>query len=299
MKKATEEFYCLPCDREAWKESIPLCCRFEFVIGNCTSLPEDHLTTNWRSMPFHLCAVPIIDSDRPCNLLEIAGRPPLRIRADEMIFVPSGVRHRITQIGDKHVPYSLWMHFRCDVLDGIDILDFFQMPNRLERSQAATPRRWLEELVAQPHLLDFSESLRQQLLGNAFLLELLRCGKPRQLPHPEHTRKNFERLREIFHHLENSARPVPNAKLAAMVHLSLSRFMELFRATAGVSPKQFHENLRFQKSCRLLLHTAQTTGQIAEELGYHDAFHFSKCFKARCGCAPSQFRRAYGINMTP
>ena len=173
MKKATEEFYCLPCDREAWKESIPLCCRFEFVIGNCTSLPEDHLTTNWRSMPFHLCAVPIIDSDRPCNLLEIAGRPPLRIRADEMIFVPSGVRHRITQIGDKHVPYSLWMHFRCDVLDGIDILDFFQMPNRLERSQAATPRRWLEELVAQPHLLDFSESLRQQLLGNAFLLELL------------------------------------------------------------------------------------------------------------------------------
>jgi AraC-like DNA-binding protein len=41
----------------------------------------------------------------------------------------------------------------------------------------------------------------------------------------------------------------------------------------------------------MLLETTRTLAEIAEQLGYCDAFHFSKAFKKSVGSAPSSYRK--------
>ncbi|MFM7331331.1 MAG: helix-turn-helix domain-containing protein, partial [Brachymonas sp.] len=48
--------------------------------------------------------------------------------------------------------------------------------------------------------------------------------------------------------------------------------------------------LRMQKAMQLLANTEQTLEQIAQAVGYQDAFGFSKVFKRSTGLAPRAFR---------
>ena len=49
--------------------------------------------------------------------------------------------------------------------------------------------------------------------------------------------------------------------------------------------------LRLQRAMKILSETDKTLVQIAMEVGYHDAFSFSKVFKRTVGVAPREFRR--------
>jgi AraC-like DNA-binding protein len=46
----------------------------------------------------------------------------------------------------------------------------------------------------------------------------------------------------------------------------------------------------------MLLNTDRTLEDVADELGFSDAFHFSKAFKAGIGFSPRQFRASRSLN---
>ena len=79
------------------------------------------------------------------------------------------------------------------------------------------------------------------------------------------------------------------AELARLACLSESRFKEKFRRVTGVSPIQFAENVRIRESC-LLLATPLSVTDIAFELGYSSAAHFSAAFRRAMGVTPSRYR---------
>ncbi|MDQ8206712.1 helix-turn-helix domain-containing protein [Coraliomargarita sp. SDUM461003] len=78
--------------------------------------------------------------------------------------------------------------------------------------------------------------------------------------------------------------------LLAELGLSYSRLRSLFRAAYNISPGEFRIQVRIENACSLLETTDLPIKKIADQLGYADAFSFSKQFKQRVALSPQQFR---------
>jgi AraC-like DNA-binding protein len=79
-------------------------------------------------------------------------------------------------------------------------------------------------------------------------------------------------------------------ELGQQVGLSRSALAERFRHAMGDTPLNHLRTLRMQKAMQLLAETRQTLEQVAQAVGYQDAFGFSKVFKRTIGQSPRQFR---------
>lgn len=83
-------------------------------------------------------------------------------------------------------------------------------------------------------------------------------------------------------------------KLAASLHMSYAHFRRVFKQQTGLSPYQYHLQLRTHRARELLHGTTLAVRQIATRLNFPNAYHFSKIFKKKTGMSPSQWRRGGG-----
>ncbi len=74
---------------------------------------------------------------------------------------------------------------------------------------------------------------------------------------------------------------------------SVSSARENFNDVYGVSPKRFLINVRINAAKQLLLESSMPVAEIAEKVGFCDAFYFSRCFSKVCGCSPSEYRKIH------
>ena len=79
--------------------------------------------------------------------------------------------------------------------------------------------------------------------------------------------------------------------LAAAAGLSHSYFTRLFTRETGISPYQYLIELRVREAGRRLVQSEDKLEKIADEIGFYDANHLCKCFKAATGTTPGEFRR--------
>jgi AraC-like DNA-binding protein len=80
-------------------------------------------------------------------------------------------------------------------------------------------------------------------------------------------------------------------ELASDAGLSRTSLAERFRKTMGNTPLNYLRTVRMQKAVSILSESERSLEQIAQEVGYQDAFSFSKVFKRTMGVAPREFRR--------
>jgi AraC-like DNA-binding protein len=80
-------------------------------------------------------------------------------------------------------------------------------------------------------------------------------------------------------------------ELATRAGLSRTGLAERFRAAMGDTPLSHLRTLRMQRAMQVLSDSERTLEQVAQEVGYTDAFSFSKVFKRTVGVAPREFRR--------
>lgn len=78
--------------------------------------------------------------------------------------------------------------------------------------------------------------------------------------------------------------------MTAVVNVGREHLRRLCRKHFGCSPGQRLTMLRLRKSCELLMLTNKTNQVIAEEVGYGDAFSFSKAFAKAFGVSPGKYR---------
>ena len=86
-------------------------------------------------------------------------------------------------------------------------------------------------------------------------------------------------------------RPLSLARLAAHCDCSESRLSHLFRDQVGMSPVRYHERQRLRRAADLLRATPLSITEVAEEVGFEDAFYFSTRFRKQFGVSPRGFRR--------
>ena len=89
---------------------------------------------------------------------------------------------------------------------------------------------------------------------------------------------------------DDCARTWTLGALAQQCGLSRTGLAERFRKAMNDTPLNYLRTVRIQNAMRLLSETEQTLEQVAQAVGYQDAFSFSKAFKRTVGAAPRAFR---------
>ena len=94
----------------------------------------------------------------------------------------------------------------------------------------------------------------------------------------------------------NLSGPMQIDELAAMEHLSPSRYRAVFRETMGSSPSEYIIEQRMQRACELMEHFDMSITEVAAAVGYSDPLYFSRLFKKRLGVNPTTYAGARGRN---
>lgn len=89
----------------------------------------------------------------------------------------------------------------------------------------------------------------------------------------------------------NVERPLPLDEIAAATGLSQRQIERLFRRYLDCVPKQYYQQVRLRRARELLLQTSMSIIDITTACGFQSPPHFSRCYRARYGCAPSAERR--------
>ncbi len=85
-------------------------------------------------------------------------------------------------------------------------------------------------------------------------------------------------------------------ELAKKHNVSYSFFRKMFKKYTGVSPGQYHLQLRIMRAKELLISTDKSIKEISYELGFQSIFYFSNMFKKKTGNTPSNFRNKNSIS---
>ncbi len=83
------------------------------------------------------------------------------------------------------------------------------------------------------------------------------------------------------------------AELAESLAISPANLAVQFQKSTGWSPMAYYQHRRVQHACRLLLDLDLSITDVAYELGYCDAAHFTHLFKKHQKILPSAYRRLY------
>jgi AraC-like DNA-binding protein len=89
---------------------------------------------------------------------------------------------------------------------------------------------------------------------------------------------------------ENPQNNISVLEMARAANLSNSRFRELFKATIGMSPKQFCLHVQIEKAKQLLASSELCIHEISECVGTPDSHYFSRIFSRKVGLSPSEYR---------
>jgi AraC-like DNA-binding protein len=126
-----------------------------------------------------------------------------------------------------------------------------------------------------------------------FFLELSRAvlgiGRKGMTSYKGELQKIFKALRVKIHEEPDRAWTVP--MMAGEVHLSVSRFSDLYREYFGISPIQELIKARLDRACWLLMSSTMSVADVARESGFENIYYFSRLFHRRLGCAPRDYGR--------
>ncbi|WP_027166840.1 AraC family transcriptional regulator [Mesorhizobium sp. WSM3224] len=92
---------------------------------------------------------------------------------------------------------------------------------------------------------------------------------------------------------DRAAEPIDFSAFAARFGMSPATLRRRFALHTGLSPKSFQLRIRLDRAKQLLAATDSPVDAVAEAVGFRDAFYFSRLFRSREDCSPSEFRRRH------
>lgn len=100
-------------------------------------------------------------------------------------------------------------------------------------------------------------------------------------------------LAAVCARLRESSDPflLPLEDLARSFGMSYHYFRHQFRLRTGLSPGTFRNRMRMERACEQLRTTSRSLADIAQSVGYTNAYAFSREFKKMFGVPPGHFRR--------
>lgn len=210
-----------------------------------------------------------------------------RIEAGQVFILHPGVWHRYrpvkTQGWDQH-----WIGFHGEVAKRI-MEDFFPANKAVMR--VGYDQELLDVISSIPDLMQQATAGYQQIMA-ARTMEALSLIRSRAMSYHDADRTVSRKVQQArYFLLEHCAEDIAMGDLARQLGLSYSRFRSMFKEHTGTAPHQYQLDIRMNKARDLLLHSKRSISEISDHLGFSSAYYFSRLFKKRNGCSPSEYRK--------
>ena len=211
-----------------------------------------------------------------------AGGEQFTVHAKQILLIPQGMDYRFETLRNPHYRKNTLFLLGANLAE---ILETFQL-NQPMILPAENPEfladsfRQLREIVQtkDSRLLPRNMGITMELLGR------LSERGPASENLPLALRIAKSRLSGGF------GNALSIAALARELRMPLRTFNRMFRDHLGISPREFRKRCRMETAKGYLNHTSESIKEIAERLGYGNAFHFSGEFRRTFGISPLNFR---------
>ena len=80
-------------------------------------------------------------------------------------------------------------------------------------------------------------------------------------------------------------------EMANLIHMSRSRFSQLYTQIIGIPPKKDLQNIRIEHAKYMLITTKDSIKDISKAIGYETEYYFIRRFKEITGKTPGEYRR--------
>lgn len=139
-------------------------------------------------------------------------------------------------------------------------------------------------IVPKPDITMSSESLEN------YLITVLRNAI--ELRNISSLQRNNDMIEQAIRYIDRNYtdEDISLNSVAKVVNISSNYFSALFSQRVGMSFVEYLTQKRMDRAKQLLQQTSKRSGEIANEVGYHDPRYFSFVFKKTQGCTPSAYR---------
>lgn len=196
---------------------------------------------------------------------------------------------------DKEKMEAHWLHIDYQFINGLDPVFFLDLPVVVKGKQARLFSAILNEIgfAYKNNESNKLSYLVTQIKGGFEMLSLLEKVSKPNVNFSEHM-MNETRLQNVFSYIvQNLEKEIKPSDLAKLAHLSLSHFHALFLALVGQTPMHYIKRMRINRAQKLLVMTNASVKEVASDLGFKNAYHFSREFSKELGIPPIEYRKTH------
>jgi AraC-like DNA-binding protein len=219
----------------------------------------------------------------------IENHQRIEVEPNTLLFIPENTPHLYASSNDK--PWSiLWIHMK-----GNNLYNFYSYEEKKasilfipmeKQSEIKTLFEDIFTILEQGYQLEnllYSYQILAHIMGMFFLTP----------NYNRLSRKNSDSsIHASIHYMTHSiGETLSLDELAKHSSLSPAHYSYLFKKNTGYSPIHYFLRLKIQKACHYLDISDWAIGEIATQLGFKDAFYFSRLFHKIMGMSPSDYRR--------
>lgn len=192
-----------------------------------------------------------------------------------------------------------FLGFRYDL--EIGRITSFALENELEPTTRPSPTRGVSLSHMDPELEDvFRRLLKllerpndipflEPLVSQEILYRLVQNGHGATFHKIAHSKNHINRMAHLINWMKQHVdRPLSGNDIANEANMSSSVLYDKFRDVTGMSPTQYHKQLRLQEARRILLATDIDAGSAAMRVGYKSPSQFSREYSRLFGRSPGR-----------
>lgn len=219
------------------------------------------------------------------------GDKEYKVRKNQFFILPAGKPH--TYGADEGDGWSIyWIHFRGG-LAGL-YADGANKPQEIKittTSRVSERHNIFEEIF---HTLEQSQNLEHLRYSSSLLHHYL--ASMRYLEQYRQAVSNGETDNVVdaaIHYMkENIENRISIKDVVKYIGYSSTRFLTLFKKQTGCTPLNYFNQLKIERSCKLLKETDMKINQICYKIGIEDSLYFSRLFSKTMGMSPREYRMA-------
>lgn len=212
---------------------------------------------------------------------QLEGKQKQQVKAEQYFVIPAKQGYSYgTDIKDS---WSIsWIHF-----SGTKAAEFFNYLTGGEGGKVFSGENFNTGIIQEIALdLKLSPSFANASRGS---LELWKLFGKAIFPNASEKNKNIENSVQYMH--DNLKKDLSLKEIAEKSGFSTSRFSLLFKRHYQSSPIDYFIKLRMQRACQYLKTSPMKVREVAEQLGYDDAYYFTRLFTRVVGMSPRQYRK--------
>ena len=212
------------------------------------------------------------------------------VKARDLILIRPGTPHDYGV--EKTLNYwdVVWAHFRPRP-GWLEWMNWLEISPGIMRLQVHDRKAWRaiqHRMIDVVKLFHSTRLFRDALAMNALEEVLLLCAEQNPLNQKTTLDARVETI--IAYIRTNMDKHIARSDLAVASGLSISRLSRLFHEQVGIPPMEFLEIERLDRARKLLEVTPKSINVISCEVGFENAFYFSRRFKHRTGFSPKAYR---------